>query len=348
MGDWLGTGTIAPSLRQHRSFDEARKFAHSLKLKSGSEWSKYCQSGKKPNDIPANPNQTYKNVGWISMGDWLGTGTIAPALRQYRSFIEAKTFVHSLHFKGQSEWFQYSKSSKKPLDIPTAPSQTYKNDGWISWGDWLGTGRIAHNLREHRSFVDAREFVHSLKLNSSSEWWQYCKSGKKPEDIPIAPSQLYSNKGWISWGDWLGTGRIADRFKEYRPFTKARKFVHSLRLKSSSEWHQYCKSGKKPEDIPAYANQTYKNEGWINMGDWLGTGRIATFLREYRSFVIAKKFIHSLNLKSQSEWAQYCKSGKKPEDIPSDPIKVYKKDGWISWGDWLGKKVSKKKKLKGS
>jgi len=28
---------------------------------------------------------------------------------------------------------------KKPDDIPDVPNQGYKNKGWVSWPDWLGT-----------------------------------------------------------------------------------------------------------------------------------------------------------------------------------------------------------------
>ena len=59
MGDWLGTGTVAFDLRQYRSFKKARAFVHRLGLKSETEWRDYCKSGKKPNDIPANPIKTY-------------------------------------------------------------------------------------------------------------------------------------------------------------------------------------------------------------------------------------------------------------------------------------------------
>jgi len=72
-GDWLGTGTIAPRLRQYRSFNAAREFARSLNLESGSEWRAFCKSGKLPPDIPANPHQAYKDKGWKGMRDWLGT-----------------------------------------------------------------------------------------------------------------------------------------------------------------------------------------------------------------------------------------------------------------------------------
>ena len=34
---------------------------------------------------------------------------------------------------------------------------------------------------------------------------------------------------------------------------------------------------------------------------------------------------------------QYCKNEKKPDNIPTDPYKKYKNNGWVSWNDWLGK-----------
>ena len=58
-------------------------------------------------------------------------------------------------------------------------------------------------------------------------------------------------------GDWLGTGTIAPRLREYRSFKEARAFVRSLGLKSEAEWRAYCKSGKKPDDIPSYSEADY-------------------------------------------------------------------------------------------
>ena len=98
----------------------------------------------------------------------------------------------------------------------------------------------------------------------------------------------------------------------------------------------YCKSGQKPEDIPANTHQIYKQDGWKGMGDWLGSGTVATFLKEYKSFVEAKEFVYKLKLNNQKEWRNYCKSGHKPEDIPANPNRTYKQDGWKGFGDWLG------------
>jgi hypothetical protein len=38
---------------------------------------------------------------------------------------------------------------------------------------------------------------------------------------------------------------------------------------------------------------------------------------------------------AHAAWCEYCKSGQKPDNVPSNPDEVYK-DSWISWCDWLG------------
>ena len=86
------------------------------------------------------------------------------------------------------------------------------------------------------------------------------------------------------------------RKKTYRSFTEARKFVHKLELKNRDECSIFCKSGKKPDDIPSYPAGVYKNKGWKNLGDWLGTGMIAYQNREYKSYEDARKFVRSLKL----------------------------------------------------
>jgi superfamily II DNA or RNA helicase len=335
-GDWLGTGTIAARDRKYRQFEKAREFAHKLKLKTHKEWKQYTKSENRPNDIPVNPNKTYLNKGWIGYGDWLGTGTIAARDRKYRQFEKARAFVQSLNLRSGTEWREYCKSDNKPVDIPTYPNQTYSNKGWKGMGDWLGTGMIASRDRKYRQFEKAREFAHKLKLKTHKEWKQYTKSENRPDDIPSNPNQTYLNKGWIGYGDWLGTRKTSTREKKYREFEKAREFVQSLDLKNQKEWQEYCKSEHKPDDIPTAASSIYSNKGWIGYGDWLGTGTVAPQNRKYRQFENAREFARSLNLKGQREWHDYCKSEIKPFDIPTNPRRIYLDEGWIGYGDWLG------------
>jgi predicted helicase len=82
----------------------------------------------------------------------------------------------------------------------------------------------------------------------------------------------------------------------WRPFEEAREFVRGLGLKSRAEWDAYCKGdmprlGGLPSDIPVFPNQVYADQGWSGVGDWLGTGNVAYFLREYRPFEEARLYV---------------------------------------------------------
>ena len=276
-----------------RSFEDARAFVHQLKLKSGAEWRAFCKGqlprkGRLPADIPTNPNIIYATKGWAGMGDWLGTGTIADQLKEYRAFREARAFVRKLRLKSETEWRAFTQGSmpklgRLPADIPAKPDNTYADKGWKSMGDWLGTGTIATRFRGYRPFREARAFARSLKFKSRAEWSLFCKGkmpskGRLPADIPAAPHMTYADKGWKNWGDWLGTGTIAPHLREYRLFREARTFARKLKLKKQSEWRSFCAGnlhlkGRLPADIPSNPDKTYAATGWRGMGDWLGTGR---------------------------------------------------------------------------
>lgn len=121
-------------------------------------------------------------------------------------------------------------------------------------------------LMKFRAFTEAREFVRVLALKNVKEWESYCKSGKKPADIPVNPDRVYDE--WKDYGDWLGTGTVATQDRQYRPFEQARDYARSLGLKNMKEWVQYCKSGNKSDNIPASPHVLYEKD-WKNYPDWV-------------------------------------------------------------------------------
>lgn len=255
-------------------FNDARAFAHSLNLKNRAEWKSFCNTESMPYDIPNNPDRIYANQGWISLGDWLGTGTIAPQLKTYKDFNDARAFVHGLKIKRLRDWQNYSKSGMRPIDIPSDPARAYSKNGyWLGWGDWLGTFKQADSKRSFLPFKEARKFSRALKLKNWKEWRQYSVDKKIPDNIPANPHHVYKNKGWVSMGDWLDTGRIANQFKSFTNYKNASKYAVSLNLKSKSEWRTFLKSGKKPSNIPSIPEQHYKDSGWISWPHWLGTSK---------------------------------------------------------------------------
>ena len=190
-------------------------------------------------------------------------------MRHYRSFKKARAFARGLGLKNKRDWYAFARSNKKPDKIPATPNVVYASDGWSNWGDWLGTDYVAKPLRHYRSFRRARAFVRSRKLKSKAEWNKYYRSGKLPADIPANPRTVYMNDGWSGFGDWLGTGRLANQHRKFRSFKKARVFARGLGLKSTKEWYEYCKV-KRRGDIPSNPDKIYTETGWAGYPDWLG------------------------------------------------------------------------------
>src|SRR5687768_14832090 len=244
-----------------------------------------------------------------------------PYNHNWRSFSEARAFVRGLKLKSIKEWKLWARSDERPIDIPKVPIAVYKHKGWMSWGDWLGTDRIASYKKVYRTFEEARLFARSLGIRTESEWIDWAKGELRPDDIPAHPYGVYKHKGWTSWGDWIGTRNKKGGF---RAFEEARIYVQNLGLKSYEEWRSWYKSETRPIDIPANPSRVYQDKGWVSWGDWLGTDRVAYQNIVYRPFHEARSFVRSLGLKTQSGWKDWAKSNACPADIPITPWYVYK------------------------
>ena len=345
----LSSASGSPGDIEWGTFEEARAFARSLGLESRKDWVEWCMSADRPQDIPVDPSLIHCGEGgpWQGWPDFLGyelRGTCSRS-RGWRSFEEARRFIWGLGLKSQREWNEWSKSGERPPDIPSNPDRVYEEEGWLSYGDFLGYVAV-----EMRPFEEARSYARSLGLKSQREWEEWSKSGLRPRDIPSNPDRDYKGKGWLSWGDFLGykEGYVPG---EWRSFEDARDFVRSLGLNSKEEWYEWIKSDQKPHDIPSTPDEVYKGKGWLSWGDFLGhrPGHVAEKrgTTEKRSFTEARDYVRRLGLKSKKEWKELCKSGKRPSDIPFNPDRGYKGKGWLSWGDFLGYKKGHVAKRRG-
>lgn len=59
-------------------------------------------------------------------------------------------------------------------------------------------------------------------------------------------------------------------------------------------------------------------------------------MSKYLPFEEARRFARQLHFWHHSQWHIYVNSGKKPPYIPDKPAEVYKYQGFLSYGDWLG------------
>lgn len=358
------------------SFEDAKNFVKKLKLKTEFDWREYCNNKleeflKKPSYIPEHPELIYNNE-WISWSDWLNIDNQTNSINiseikkrnsskqvEFLSFEDARNFVRKLGIETVKDWQTYCINElvgyeRKPDNIPRSPEQVYRRKGWINYKDWLHEKRM--------SFQEAKEFVNKLNLKTKNEWYNYCQ-GKisdlpvKPKNIPRDPDLRYRGE-WINWEDWL-LGNSNKIYAEWRIFDEAKIFIRQLGLKNTLDWKKYCKGklegfDKKPDDIPTRPEYVYKNCGWINYADWLGTDNIrkSTNINVWLSYEEAKKFVHFLNLKNYEEWISYINNELidlplRPTNIPKSPNFVYKNEGWINWADWLGLKTFNKKIIDG-
>jgi hypothetical protein len=181
-------------------------------------------------------------------------------------------------------------------------------------------------------FAVGRAYVRKLKLRSKTEWEAWRKSGQRPSNIPSDPFKVYRDDGWISYPDWLGYGEGRVLAKDMLPFAVGRAYVRKLKLKSWKAWREWSKSGQRPFNVPGRPDLTYRDDGWVSWPEWLGNGKQYDML----PFAVGRAYARKLKLKTHREWKAWSKSGQRPSNIPADPARTYRDDGWISMPDWLG------------
>ncbi|MDC1019308.1 DEAD/DEAH box helicase family protein [Pseudomonadales bacterium] len=261
--DWIGTDGISNSKRTFMDYHDAKKYISQFSFNSFEEYTVWARSDERPPEIPSNPQQVYKHLGWDGWTSWLNTNPRMRRDLKYKSFKDARNYVRDLNLKSPKGWMAYRDSDTLPLDIPRYPNLTYADSGWTNTYDWIGIDQIY----QWSDFEEAREFARKLKLNSSAEWLVWAKSGR-PKNIPANPSSVYKDLGWKGFPDWLGAGTIYHKDREYLPFEEAREYVRKLKLNSNKEWRVWSKSGR-PKNIPANPDRSYKNKGWAGYIDFL-------------------------------------------------------------------------------
>ena len=311
---------------QWRDFVEARDYVKSLNLKGQVDWNRWAKSSERPPDIPTAPWTAYEGKGWVSLGDWLGTGRLSNQARSknFRDFYPAREYVWTLKLEDANAWLDLVASGKLPDDIPSSPEAIYPNE-WKGFNDWLGNGRRSY-LRQWRPFQAARTWARSLGLKSGTYWNALSKATGLPEDIPQDPRAVYKGE-FVSMPDWLGSATRHWSSVVWRPFAEAREFIRGLGLSSGALWKEYIQAGHLPSDIPRYPNEVYREE-WISLQDWLGAERW--------SYSKAREYVRPLGITSSKRWDRYASAGNLPANIPRHPKEFYQSRGWVDWADFLG------------
>lgn len=200
----LGGGHI----KYTKPFDFVKKWVQTnYNIKSVKEWCKFTKENEMPNFIPLNPKEVYENKGWKSWGDFLGTNRIWDNNVNYISYEEAKKYINTnfKEIKTSKNWKEYAKENKVPQFIPNRPERYYKNRNWKSWGDFLGTNKIANQNKIFLNYKEAKNWINKNHqyVNRVQKWYDFVKCDQFPNFIPKCPQIKYKNCGWVSWKNFL-------------------------------------------------------------------------------------------------------------------------------------------------
>lgn len=197
-----------------------------------------------------------------------------------------------------------------------------------------GIGGAAIIYKEDFSVIKKWVQNNLPNISSVKKWYKYIKENNLPNFIPSNPKDVYEKRGWISWGDFLGTNRIQDNKKiNYISYEESKKWIKdNIVCDSITEW----KSIKKPDFIPNRPNRYYEKRGWISWGDFLGNNKIANQKRNFLNYDECRKWIFNNlpEINTVTKWRNYSKLSGFPDFIPSNPDKTYK-DEWSGWTNFL-------------
>lgn len=259
--------------------------------------------------------------------------------KNFVSYEEAQTIAQKAGVKTFAQWIDYChgtgnfEQNQKPGNVPANPNLYYGPEGsaeWVDWGTFLGTGNIANNKKREGfcSYEECREFCHSQNIRSIKQWRKVAEDDfARPAEIPSAPNIVYAETGWTSWSDFL-----LPKFLDYEA---AKRTISTMRprIKTSSGWRSYSSSGKRPGNIPANPERYYKDKGWKNWPDFLGTDRAPRTL----SYEEAQNVVAEKRITTKAQYNQWMESEETSQSLPKNPEEFYKKKGWSGWAAFLAK-----------
>jgi len=152
--------------------------------------------------------------------------------------------------------------SHRPLDVPGDPVGFYED--FTNWDDFLSRGQafldeggVVPSIPTYEEF---KQYIREHKIDTKQKFNKFVRENSERPNLPKAPDRFY--KQWEGWDFFLAPNA------KYWPYETAKRFVHKFRLKSSVQWKEFCRNGKRPPEIPALPHRDYKE--FVSWADFLG------------------------------------------------------------------------------
>ena len=207
------------------------------------------------------PIDVFDHVNNIGKESDLYASTNIAALRKrlsvnYKSWPEfevARDVARRAKYKNKREY----QEKCKELGLPPRPHFTYALQGFVNYGDFLGTGRISTHSMTWPSFTDAKKLVRDAKVKDMRDY----QKKKNKLSLPTGPQDIYKHL-WTNWYDFLGT----HKYSKYPLYSEAVNIVRDLGIKVSTDYDKI----RKENNLPSSPSRVY-GEDWKGWKEFLGT-----------------------------------------------------------------------------
>ena len=209
----------------------------------------------------------------------------------------------------------------------------YKEDGWTSWGDFLGSKR--RHQGNYYNFAKLKALIKEIGISSYKEYAEAYRNNLLPENARSVPSHYAE---YTDAYDFYGK-QAPDN---YATLNEIQDWARSKKIQSAKAWREATSESDFPNNFPKSPDIKFKSNGWPGWPAFLGTtNKSRVQLREgFVSYAEAHKFAQSIDVATVAEWHKVrnlmTTNGDWPSRIPAYPNQAYQNKGWISWPVFLG------------
>ena len=290
-----------------------------------------------------------------------GKMPINQRLSQVRSFIEKRGLITNARCLTEGvdipavDCVCFTDPKRSKIDIVQAAGRALrlsknKKFGYILIPIFIPDSQNPTEAAKDTSFEEVISIVGALSTQDTriAEYLDGVREGKQPpkrgspiEGITkinaltkIDPNIFEKSINLRIW-DKIGSAN-------YVNYQKASEFAQVNNIKSSTEWRKFS----LPPNVPISPDHIYKYTGWVNWGEFLGTGVIQSqqMWKYYAKYDEAIKILRTKypgKFQTVSDWTKNNKDIIPDRfKIPSSPNKIYKNRGWKGWSQFLGVKIA--------
>lgn len=253
------------------TYEELKKIVNDIGIKSNKDYLKKYKELTNGSGVkaPQKPYQHYTKE-WSNWYDFIPERTTKKEKNsdKYYSIDELKEIIYENKIYTVNEYWAKCKTltNKDGIQAPFNPC-IYYGEECKTWGDILYT--ISKKNRYYYSYDDLKDIVRKNNIKTCEDYTKRYKNFCNVNGIraPRKPEFVYYPEQWEDWGTFLGTKSIANTKRDFLPFEVAREWARTLNLKCCGDWKRV---EILPNNIPKNPNEVYKNDGWVNIYDWIG------------------------------------------------------------------------------